>query len=78
LARQCFQTTLSTAFIVYLLLVGMNFRAHRKPAKTAAKTAEAQALEWCNKRDAPWIVEGDAGEMGEHLCSFIRNSDLGF
>ena len=51
-------------FIVNLLLDRMNLRGPRKPKKTN----EGEALKWCGLRDPPWIVEGDAGVMGECQC----------
>jgi len=47
------------------LLNRMNLRRQRKTDK---KVREADALAWCDKRDPPWIIEGDAGVMGECLC----------
>jgi hypothetical protein len=59
-----------------LLLEKMNLRGR----KSKADNLDAEATQWCNKRDPPWIVEGDAGRMGECLpefhCNSIRTSNV--
>ena len=52
----------------------MNLRGQRKSRNQGFKQDEA--LRWCDRQDPPWIVEGDAGIMGECasvlFCEYFR------